>query len=40
LRGEGVLVCGPLDLDDLRRWAKRLEITEGLEAALREAGRL
>jgi hypothetical protein len=34
-----LLVCGPLDLPYLRRWAQHLAIEERLERALRESDR-
>jgi hypothetical protein len=34
-----LLVCGPLDLDYLREWARHLAIPERLETVLREAER-
>jgi hypothetical protein len=34
-----LLVCGPLDLPYLRKWADHLDITARLDVALRESGR-
>jgi hypothetical protein len=34
-----LLVCGPLDLPYLRKWAEHLGVTAGLENALHDSGR-
>jgi hypothetical protein len=34
-----LLVCGPLDLTYLRKWAEHLSISARLERVLRESGR-
>jgi hypothetical protein len=34
-----LLVCGPVDLPHLKKWAKHLGVTDRLDRALRESGR-